>query len=128
MSTSTPNPNGLYPVVELNFKDVFIQNPFSYKHGMKFTFNDNDFSGMTYSEFITFLEWFKQKSIKKLYYYEPGKPLLYGITAILNDGDYASFIFYGYVTDGIISLYVDHYGQGIEDWFGTEIEEEEDGV
>ncbi|CAH1446979.1 unnamed protein product [Lactuca virosa] len=85
------------------------------------------FSGMAYSECITFLEWVMQESINKLYYCEPGKPLLYGITAIRNDGDYASFIFDAYGADGLTSLYVDHDGQGIEEWFGSEIEEEEDG-
>ncbi|CAH1444975.1 unnamed protein product [Lactuca virosa] len=127
MSSSMPKPNGLYPVVEINFKDIFLRNPFSYKHGMKFTFNDHDFSGMTYSECITFLERFMQESIKKLYCCEPGKPLLSGIDVIANYEDRASFIFYAYGTDGIISLYVDHDGQGIEDWFGSEIEEEEYG-
>ncbi|CAH1421544.1 unnamed protein product [Lactuca virosa] len=127
MSSSTPNPNGIYPVVELNFKGVFLRNPFSYEPGMKFTFDDHDFSGMTYYECITFLERFMQESIKKLYYYKPDKPLLSGIAAIVNDGGYASFIFDVYETDGIVSLYVDRDGQGIEDRFGSEIEEEEDG-
>ncbi|CAH1419145.1 unnamed protein product [Lactuca virosa] len=54
-------------------------------------------------------------------------PSLSGITAIRNDGDYASFIFYAYGANSLISLYVDHDGQGIEDWFGSEIEDEEDG-
>ncbi|CAI9282509.1 unnamed protein product [Lactuca saligna] len=87
MSSSTPNPNGHCPVVELNFKGVFLRNPFSYKLG---------------------------------------KPLLYGIAAIANDRDYASFIFDAYGSDGIIPIYVDRDGQRIEGWFGSEIEEEED--
>lgn len=125
MSSSRPNPDGLHPIVELNFKGVFLRNPFSYNHGINFTFNDHDFSGMTYSECITFLERFMQESIKKLYYCEPGKPLIYGITAIANDEDYGGFIFHAYGTDGKICMYVDHDGQGIEDWFGSEIEEED---
>ncbi|CAI9301641.1 unnamed protein product [Lactuca saligna] len=128
MSTSMPSPYGPYPIVELNFKCVFLRDPFSYNHGIKFTFKDQDFSGMTYSECITFLERFMQESIKKLYYCESGKPLLYGITIIRNDGDYATFIFDAFGPDVYISLYVDHDGQGIEDWFGFEIEtEKEDG-
>ncbi|CAH1435724.1 unnamed protein product [Lactuca virosa] len=125
MSTSTPNPDGLHPIVELNFKGVFLKNPFSYNHGINFTFNDHDFSGMTYGECITFLERFMQESIKKLYYCEPCKPLISGITAIANDEDYGGFIFQAYETDGKICTYVDHDGQGIEDWFGSEIEEED---
>ncbi|CAH1412312.1 unnamed protein product [Lactuca virosa] len=85
MSRLRPNPDGLHPIVELNFKGVFLINPISYIHGINFTFNDPDFSGMTYGECITFLERFMQESIKKLYYCEPG----------------------------------------IEDWFGSEIEEED---
>nr|KAJ0199011.1 hypothetical protein LSAT_V11C600310970 [Lactuca sativa] len=85
--------------VELNFEGVFLRDPFSYNHGIKFTFKDHDFSGMTYSECITFLEWFMQESINKLYYCEPDKPLLSGITAIRNDGDYVSFIFYAFGVD-----------------------------
>ncbi|CAI9259569.1 unnamed protein product [Lactuca saligna] len=124
MSTSMRNPNGLYPAVKLNFKGVFLQDPFSYNHGIKFTFKDHVFfPGMTYSECITFLERFMQESIKKLYYCELGNPLISGITVIRNDGDYDAF-----GVDGFISLYPDHDGQGIEDWFGFEIEiEEEDG-
>ncbi|CAI9301626.1 unnamed protein product [Lactuca saligna] len=98
MSISTPNPDGLYPIVELNFKGVFLRNPFSYNHGINFTFNDHDFSGMTYGECITFLERFMQEIIKKLYYCEPGKPLISGITAIANDEDYGGFIFHVYRT------------------------------
>ncbi|CAH1428932.1 unnamed protein product [Lactuca virosa] len=86
MSTSRPNPNRLYHVVELNFKGVFLQNLFSYNHG---------------------------------------KPLLSGIIAIRNDGEYATFVFYAYGVDGLVSLYVDHDGKGIEDWFASQIEEEE---
>nr|KAJ0200676.1 hypothetical protein LSAT_V11C600320910 [Lactuca sativa] len=60
-----------------------------------------------------------------LYYCEPGKPLISGITAIANDEDYGSFIFQAYGTYGKICMYVDHDGQGIEDWFGSKIEEED---
>ncbi|CAH1415888.1 unnamed protein product [Lactuca virosa] len=125
MSSSRPNPDGLHPIVELNFKSVFLRNPFSYNHGINFTFNDHDFSGMTCGECITFLERFMQEIIKKLYYCEPGKPLISGITVIANDEDYGGFIFQAYRTDGKICMYVDHDGQRIEDWFGSEIDEED---
>ncbi|CAI9277216.1 unnamed protein product [Lactuca saligna] len=82
---------------------------------------------MTYSECNNFLERYIQESIKKLYYCESSKPLLFGLSAIYNDEDYASFIFDPYGTNGIISLYVDHDCQGIEDLFFSEIEEEKDG-
>ncbi|CAI9299041.1 unnamed protein product [Lactuca saligna] len=126
MSILRPNPGGLYPIVELNFKGVFLRNPLSYNRGIKFTFNDHDFSGITYSECITFLERFMQESINKLYYYEIRKSLLSGLTVIRNDGEYATFIFDAYGADGLIYIYVDHDGKGIED-FGSKIEEEEHG-
>ncbi|CAH1451777.1 unnamed protein product [Lactuca virosa] len=66
-----------------------------------------------------------QGSIKKLYFCEPCKPLIYGITAIANDEDYGGFIFHAYGTDGKIYMYVDHNGQGIDDWFGSDVEEED---
>ncbi|CAH1430792.1 unnamed protein product [Lactuca virosa] len=112
MSTSMSNPTELYPLVELNFKCVFLRNPFPYNHGIKFTFTDHDFVRMTYSECITFPERFMQESIKKLFYYEPSNTLLYGITPITHDEYYDDFIFDDYRTDGIISLYVDHVGEG----------------
>ncbi|CAI9293701.1 unnamed protein product [Lactuca saligna] len=125
MSSLTPNPDGLHHIVDLNFKGVFLIYPFSYNHGINFTFNDHDFSGMTYGECITFLKRFMKESIKKLYYCELGKPLISGITAIANDEDYGGFIFQAYGTDGKICMYVDHDGQGIEDLFGSEIKEED---
>ncbi|CAH1423348.1 unnamed protein product [Lactuca virosa] len=66
-----------------------------------------------------------QESIKKLYYCEPGKPLISGITAIVNDEDYGGFIFHAYGTDGKICMYVDHDGKGMDDWFGFDVEEED---
>ncbi|CAI9289619.1 unnamed protein product [Lactuca saligna] len=87
MSTSRPNLDEVYHAVELNFKGVFLRDPFSYNHG---------------------------------------KPLLFGITTIRNDGGHASYIFYAFGILDFISRYVDHDSQGIEDWFGSEIEEEDD--
>ncbi|CAI9290558.1 unnamed protein product [Lactuca saligna] len=55
----------------------------------------------------------------------PGKPLISGITTIVNDEEYGDFIFHAYGTNGKICMYVDHDGQGIEDWFGSKIEEED---
>ncbi|CAI9275651.1 unnamed protein product [Lactuca saligna] len=125
MSSSAPKPDGLHPIVELNFKGVFLRNPFSYNHGINPIFNDHDFSGMTYGECITFFKRFMQESIKKLYYCKPGKPLMFGIISVAKDEDYGGFIFQAYGTDGKLYMYVDHDGQGIEDWFGSEIEKED---
>nr|KAJ0228553.1 hypothetical protein LSAT_V11C100017830 [Lactuca sativa] len=97
MSRWTPNPDGLCPIVELNFKDVFLRNHFSYNHGIISLSMITIF--LTYTECITFLERFMQESIKKLYYYEPLKPLISAITVITNDEEYGGFIFHAYGTD-----------------------------
>ncbi|CAI9285633.1 unnamed protein product [Lactuca saligna] len=87
---------------------------------MKFTFTYHDFSGMAHSECITFLECFMQLDCKKLYYSEPGAPLLSVCMLISNEMEYAGFIFDAYGTNGQISIYVDHIGDGIDDMFGSE--------
>ncbi|CAH1443453.1 unnamed protein product [Lactuca virosa] len=80
-------------------------------------FNDVDFSSMTYSEFVTFLEHFMHEECKKLYYCEPGNSLMEGLNPISDDVEYDAFIFYAYGTDGVISVYVDHIGVGVDGWF-----------
>ncbi|CAH1423435.1 unnamed protein product [Lactuca virosa] len=53
---SIPNPYGLYCIVELNYNSVFVRNPFSYANGFMYTIDDNHLSGLTYSEFVTWLQ------------------------------------------------------------------------
>jgi len=118
------NPNAVYPQVEINFQGVFVRHPFSYE-GTKFLFTDMDFAGMTYDECVTFLERFMQEDVKKLYYCEPYTELRLGLRPIANDCDYAGFIFDAYGTDGNISVYVDHFGDGLDEWFDEVVDEEE---
>ncbi|CAH1419149.1 unnamed protein product [Lactuca virosa] len=61
-----------------------------------------------------------QLDCKKLYYCEPGAPLLSDLMLISNEMEYAGFIFDVYGTDGQISLYVDHIGDEIDDMFDSE--------
>lgn len=63
--------DGMFAIVELNYQGVFTCNPLSYFGGVKSTFNDVNFSTMTYSECVTYLERFMYDEIKTLYYYEP---------------------------------------------------------
>jgi len=117
---SLPNQDGLYPIVKLNYHGVFIRNPFSYINGVKATFTDHDFAGLTYAECVTWLETFIREDCKHLYYCEPDKSMVEGIRRIECDIDYTGFIFYAYGTDGSISLFVDHKGGGIENLFNGE--------
>lgn len=49
-----------------------------------------------------------------------------GICPIANDVDYATFLFDAYGTDGKNYVYVDHVGAEIEEWFGDEVDEEDE--
>ncbi|CAI9269015.1 unnamed protein product [Lactuca saligna] len=80
--------DGMFAIVELNYQGVFTRNPLSYFRGVKSTFNDVNFSTMTYSECVTYLERFMYDEIKTLYYYEPKKSMTNGIRPILNNVDY----------------------------------------
>ncbi|KAL7602969.1 hypothetical protein Lser_V15G16880 [Lactuca serriola] len=113
-------PNGLFAMVELNYQGVFNRNPFSYTGGVKTIFNDVDFSSMTYFEFVTFCERFMHEDCKKFYYCEPYMSLMEGLNPISDDVEYSAFIFDAYGTDGIISVYVDHIGVGVDGWLDDE--------
>ncbi|CAH1436383.1 unnamed protein product [Lactuca virosa] len=43
-----------------------------------------------------------------------------GLNPISDDVEYAAFIFDAYGTNGIISVYVDHIGVGVDGWFDDE--------
>ncbi|CAI9288054.1 unnamed protein product [Lactuca saligna] len=58
-----------------------------------------------------------QLDCKKIYYCESGASILSGLMPISNEMEYTGFIFDAYGTNGQISLYVDHSGDGIEDMF-----------
>nr|KAJ0218784.1 hypothetical protein LSAT_V11C300131960 [Lactuca sativa] len=109
-------PNRLFAMVELNYQGVFNRNPFSYTGGVKTMFTDVDFSSMTYYEFVNFFERFMHEECKKFYYCEPGNSLMEGLNPISNDVEYVAFIFDAYGTDGVISVYVDHIGVGVDGW------------
>ncbi|CAH1443760.1 unnamed protein product [Lactuca virosa] len=75
---------------------------------------DVDFSSMTYYEFVNFFERFMHEECKKFYYCEPDNSLMEGLNPISDDVEYAAFIFDAYGTDGVISVYVDHIGVGVD--------------
>ncbi|CAI9303910.1 unnamed protein product [Lactuca saligna] len=113
-------PNGLFAMVELNYQGVFNRNPFSYTGGVKTIFNDVDFSSMTYYEFVTFCERFMHEECKKFYYCEPDMSFMEGLNPISDDMEYSAFIFDAYGTDGVILVYVDHIGVGVDGWHDDE--------
>nr|KAJ0206594.1 hypothetical protein LSAT_V11C500244760 [Lactuca sativa] len=113
-------PNGLFAMVELNYQGVFNRNPFSYTRGVKTMFTDVDFSSMTYYEFVSFFKRFMHEECKKFYYCERGNSLMEGLNPISNDVEYAAFIFDAYGIDGVISVYVDHIGVGVDGWLDDE--------
>nr|KAJ0227772.1 hypothetical protein LSAT_V11C100021380 [Lactuca sativa] len=83
-------------------------------------FTDVDFSSMTYYEFVNFFERFMHEECKKFYYCEPGNSLMEGLNPISNDVEYVAFIFDAYGTDGVISVYVDHIGVGVDGWLNDD--------
>ncbi|CAH1454104.1 unnamed protein product [Lactuca virosa] len=115
-----PDPNGLFAMVELNYQGVFTRNLFSYTGGVKTMFNDVDFSSMTFSECVTFFERFMHEEVKKMYYCEPGLSPMDGLHPISDDVEFAAFIFDAYGTDGVIYVYIDHVGVGVDGWFDDE--------
>nr|KAJ0211779.1 hypothetical protein LSAT_V11C400183140 [Lactuca sativa] len=75
---------------------------------------------MTYFEFVTFCERFMHEDCKKFYYCEPYMSLMEGLNPISDDVEYSAFIFDAYGTDGIISVYMDHIGVGVDGWLDDE--------
>ncbi|CAI9271152.1 unnamed protein product [Lactuca saligna] len=81
---------------------------------------------MIYYEFVTFCECFMYEECKKFYYCEPGNSLMEGLNPISNDVEYATFIFYAYGTYGVISVYVNHIGVGVDWWLDDEDNDDDD--
>ncbi|CAH1429631.1 unnamed protein product [Lactuca virosa] len=50
-----------------------------------------------------------------------------GLNPISDDVEFAAFIFDAYGTDGVISVYIDHVGVGVDGWFDDDHESSIDG-
>nr|KAJ0203755.1 hypothetical protein LSAT_V11C500252610 [Lactuca sativa] len=50
-----------------------------------------------------------------------------GLNPISDDVEYVAFIFYVYGTDGVISVYVDHIGDGFYGWLADEDNDDDEG-
>nr|KAJ0197285.1 hypothetical protein LSAT_V11C700374720 [Lactuca sativa] len=57
---------------------------------------------------------------KKFYYYEPNMSFMEGLNPISDDVEYSAFIFDAYGTDGVILVYMDHIGVGVDGWHDDE--------
>ncbi|CAH1447772.1 unnamed protein product [Lactuca virosa] len=55
-----------------------------------------------------------------MYYCEPGLSLMDRLNLISDDVEFTTFIFDAYGTDGVISVYIDHVGVGVDEWFDDE--------
>ncbi|CAH1444156.1 unnamed protein product [Lactuca virosa] len=117
--------NGLFAMAELNYHGVFTRNPFSYTSGVKTMFNDVDFSSITYSECVNFFERFMHEDCKRLYYYELDISLIEGLILFQMMWNMLLLFFDAYGTDGIISVYMDHIGVGVDGWFDDEDNDDE---
>lgn len=119
------DPEPVYLKVDVNFNGGFIRHPCSYAGGERHLFTDVDFAGMNFEGFVFFLQHFFGQDFEKVYYRHRGRPLSTGIRWLENDLDYAFFLDTAYEEpDELISVYLDHSGDGLEDWFDTSTEEE----
>ncbi|KAL4571327.1 hypothetical protein LXL04_018085 [Taraxacum kok-saghyz] len=115
---------GMYLKVDLNYNGLFVTNPRSYEGGEHFLFTDMDFVGLDYNGCMTFLERFTGEPFEKLFYCLRNRPLSTGIRFIEDDVDYAHFLDTAYEEpENPISIYLDHSGDGLEDWFESSSEE-----
>ncbi|CAH1443587.1 unnamed protein product [Lactuca virosa] len=87
-------------------------------------FTDHDFSGMDLNGCCEFLERFVREPFEKLYYLIRDLTMANGLRVITNEMDYQVFIDVACQSpERPIDLYLDHIGEGFEDWFDEESDE-----
>ncbi|CAI9262933.1 unnamed protein product [Lactuca saligna] len=82
---------------------------------------------MKFSECVTFFERFMHEEVKKMYYCEPSLSLMDWLNPISDDVEFTASIFDAYGTDGVISVYIDHVGVGVDGWFDDEEVDDDHG-
>ena len=111
--------DGVLLVVDVNYNGVFVTNPRAYV-GDRQVVTDQDFAGMDLDEFATFLERFVGTGFQKIFYCQRDRPLSTGIRFIEDDLDYAHWLDEAYEEpERPISIYLDHDGDGLNDWVET---------
>lgn len=122
MANNLPDP--VYFKVRLHYNGTFVRHPCSYAEGESYLFTDFDFAAMNLHACGSWLERFTGSPCEGLFYCIPNKPLSTGIRPIENDLDYAQFLdeaTEAYESNMVISLYMDHTGSGLEEWFDEDM-------
>ncbi|CAI9287734.1 unnamed protein product [Lactuca saligna] len=96
--------------IKVHFQGVFINKPFCYSDGVHHVFENVNFAGMSYNEFVGFLERFTQEKCEKVYYCQPDLQIPKGLTLISNERQYQEFIDIAYECGVQVSVYMDHFG------------------
>ncbi|CAH1453077.1 unnamed protein product [Lactuca virosa] len=118
------NPYPIFLNVHLHYNGVFTRHPHRYTGGETFMFTDHDFYGMDLHGCCEFLERFVGEPFEKLYYSSRDLTMANGLRVITNEMDYQVFIVVSYQSpERSIDLYLDHIGEGFEDWFDEESDE-----
>ncbi|CAH1437918.1 unnamed protein product [Lactuca virosa] len=118
------NPDPIFLKMHLHYNGVFTRHPRRYTGGDTFMFTDHDFSRMDLHGCCEFLERFVGEPLEKLYYSARDQTMANGLTVIANEMDYQLFIDVAYqAPEKPIDMYLDHIGEGFEDWFDEESDE-----
>ncbi|CAH1414773.1 unnamed protein product [Lactuca virosa] len=118
------NLDPIFLKVRLHYNSVFTRHPHRYTGGETFMFTDHDFSGMDLHGCCEFLDRFVGEPFEKLYYLARDLTMANGLRVITNEMDYQVFIDVAYQSpERPIDLYLDHIGEGFEDWFDEESDE-----
>ncbi|CAI9259177.1 unnamed protein product [Lactuca saligna] len=111
--------------IKVHFQGVFINKPFCYFDGVHHVFENVDFAGMSFNEFVGFLERFTQEKCEKVYYCQPNLQIPKGLTLILNECQYQEFIDIAYQCGVQVSIYMDHFGTTVHVTKANENENED---
>nr|KAJ0199881.1 hypothetical protein LSAT_V11C600308540 [Lactuca sativa] len=101
-----------------------MNKPFCYSYDVHHVFENIDFVGMSYNEFVGFLERFTQDKCEKLYYYQPDLQIPEGLTFISNEL-YQEFIDIAYRSGIQVLVYMDHFGTTVHVTKANENENED---
>ncbi|CAI9270878.1 unnamed protein product [Lactuca saligna] len=96
--------------IKVHFQGVFVNKPFCYSDGVHHVFENVDFVGMSYNEFVDFLTRFTQEKCEKVYYCQPDLQIPEGLSLISNECQYQEFIDIAYECGVQVPVYMDHFG------------------
>ncbi|KAL4581907.1 hypothetical protein LXL04_006441 [Taraxacum kok-saghyz] len=118
--------HGVYLRVDVNYLGTFTTHPRSYSGGQKYLVTDMDFAALEYVEFVEFLLRFTGEVFEKVFYCQRNRPLSRGLRFKEDEKDYAHFIDTAYKDpDFPIAIYLDHSGDGLDEWGETSSDDNE---